>query len=216
MSEIIWFCSVHKSSGYIPHFVVPPFCGNLWRKVRGKRFGDLHWRAWKNAGFCHVRNPGNLSMESEAWWCLSFTTFCFLQKNLPEVQDFFFPWCLATEKGWGWQNEDAAGSWGEQKEGKDRRLAEDAGESGSRALPWESRAQSAAECTLAAASNGKGSSGENSMSFPFLWVFQFISTLAGAAVPVQWQSAVVVAEICGMGPNISAFHKSHSRFIGAQ
>lgn len=38
---------------------------------------------------------------------------------------------------------------------------------------------------FAAASNGKGSSGENSMSFPFLWVFQFISTLVGAGLPLQ-------------------------------
>lgn len=151
MSEIIWFCSIHKSSGYIPHYAVHPFCGNLWRKVRGKRFGNLHWRAWKNAGFCHVRSPGNLSVESEAWWSLSFTTFCFPQKNLPEVQDFsFFSWCLATERGWGWQNEDAAGSWGEQKEGKDRRLADDAGESGSKVLPWENRPRSGAECTFPA------------------------------------------------------------------
>lgn len=38
---------------------------------------------------------------------------------------------------------------------------------------------------FAAASNGKGSSGENSVSLPFLWVFQLISRLAGAGLPVQ-------------------------------
>lgn len=63
---------------------------------------------------------------------------------------FFSPWCLATERGWGWQNEAAAGSWGEQKERKDRRLADDAGESASKALPWENRPRSGAECTFPA------------------------------------------------------------------
>lgn len=75
--------------------------------------------------------------------------FAFYRKTCLRYR-IFFPWCLATEREWGWQNEDAAGSWGEQKEGKDRRLADDAGESGSKGLPWENRAHSAAECTLPA------------------------------------------------------------------
>lgn len=180
---------------------------------------EIWWSALKSLKKCRILSCEKSWESFHGKWSLMMPFFHYILLSTEKPAwgtGFFSPWCLATEKGWGWQNEDAAGSWGEQKEGKDRRLAEDAGESGSRALPWESRAQSAAECTLAAASNGKGSSGENSMSFPFLWVFQFISTLAGAGVPVQWQSAVVVAEICGMGPNISAFHKNHSNFIGAQ
>lgn len=51
----------------------------------------------------------------------------------------------------------------------------------------ESRAQQGVPPLLqfAAASSARGSSGDNSMSFPFLWVFQFIPTLAGAGLPVQ-------------------------------
>lgn len=39
----------------------------------------------------------------------------------------------------------------------------------------------------------KGPSGENSMSSPFLSVFQLISRLTCAGLHIQWQSAVAVS-----------------------
>lgn len=133
---------------------------------------------------------------------------------------FFFSWCLATEGGWGWQNEDAAGSWGEQKEGKDRRLADDAGESGSKVLPWESSPGSGAECTFPApvccCQQWQGIFWREFHVLTLSLGVQLVARLAGAGLPVQWQSAVAVAKICVMDPNIPAFHRSHSNFNWAQ
>lgn len=166
---------MHKSSGYNSTLCCASILWEFMEKSQGGR--DLvicTEEPEKMQGFVMWEVLGIFPWQVKLDDPFLSLHFAFYRKTCLRYRIFFFPWCLATEGGWGWQNEDAAGSWGEQKEGKDRQLADDAGESGGRALPWESRAQQGAPPLLRL-----GSSGDNSMSFPFLWVFHFIPTLAG-------------------------------------
>lgn len=95
------------------------------------------------------------------------------------------------------RNQNAVRSRREQKEGKARRLADDAGESGSKVLPLENRPpELEAEQnvpSLLQFAVGKGPSGENSASSPFPSGFQLISRLGCAVRFVRRQSAVSVS-----------------------
>lgn len=171
------------------------FVGIYGEKSGRKRFGNLHWRAWKNAGFCHVRSPGNLSVASKAWWSLSFTTFCFLQKNLPEVQDFFFSLVFSY-----WRRVRLA------KWGCSRKLGRTEGREGQtagrwcRGIWWQSlamREQSSAGCTSPAP------------VWDLLGIIPCPSPFSGCSTSFPH---LLVTKLCGVDPNISVL----SNFIGAQ